>query len=551
MKTRLALIETLLLLALMACGGGGSSYTPGPSADPPRITVQPQGTTLTEPAPLALSVTATGSAPLYYQWTKDGINLPGATGPSFGIALTVPEDSGSYTVLVSNSTLVGAVSSPAVVRVLAATGPPQFILQPQSVTVTPPASVTLTARAIGTRPIAYLWKKNGNAITGATGLSYSFQAAGPSDGGSFTVAATNGILPDALSQAAVVTVNNAGYSGVFLDLPALAFARSQHTATLLPSGLVLIAGGSGPSGWLDRAETFDPLLGHFTTLVNAMKVPRLGHTAILLANGTVLLAGGQGASGTLASAEIFDPSNGSFTLLAASLGFARSNHSATLLGTGKVLLAGGDGPFGLLSSAELYDPVAKTFTATGYLVTPRSQHSATLLANGQVLVAGGLGVAGSLDQAELFNPATLPLGAFTLLASPMSIGRAGHVALLAGAKVLLAGGTGNFGPIASAELFDPGPATFTATGNMTTARANATASLLTDGRILVVGGFGGGGVLASAEFFRPSTGTFAATSTSLTDARSGHTATVLPSGKVLIVGGNGSTGTLGSAALFQ
>ena len=91
MKTRLALIETLLLLALMACGGGGSSYTPGPSADPPKITVQPQGATLTEPAPLSLSVTATGSAPLFYQWTKDGTNLSGATGPSFGISLTVPE----------------------------------------------------------------------------------------------------------------------------------------------------------------------------------------------------------------------------------------------------------------------------------------------------------------------------------------------------------------------------------------------------------------------------------------------------------------------------
>ena len=114
---------------------------------------------------------------------------------------------------------------------------------------------------------------------------------------------------------------------------------------------------------------------------------RFRHTATLLPNGQVLVAGGFNDDGVLASAELYDPATGLWTATG-SMATPRVDHTATLLPNGKVLVAGGEGrrPF---ASAELYDPATGLWTATGSMAPSATDHTATLLPNGQVLVAGG------------------------------------------------------------------------------------------------------------------------------------------------------------------
>jgi N-acetylneuraminic acid mutarotase len=257
---------------------------------------------------------------------------------------------------------------------------------------------------------------------------------------------------------------------------------------------------------------FNPATGTWA-VTGSMNAGRSSQSATLLPNGKVLVAGGLGASGSfLASAELYNPATGTWALTG-SMTTPRENQSATLLNNGRVLVAGGSNNTGPLTSAELYNPATGKFTQTGSMTTPRETHDATLLPDGDVLVTAGVETSGLYS--ELYHPATgqwsAATGGLGACSSVRECGFGSSATLLGTGNVLVAGGfTGlnsNPSTTTSAMLYDPATNAWTTTGPMSTPRENQTANLLPDGRVLVAGGASFSNhtatFLASAELYTP------------------------------------------------
>jgi uncharacterized repeat protein (TIGR02543 family) len=171
---------------------------------PPVITMQPRSRTILVGEPVTFTVAAGGSAPLTYQWRKNGADIAGATAPSFSIASIQFSDAGVYTVVVSNG--AGSVASdPAPLIVSATPVPPTIVTQPMSLTVVAGAQAQFTVIAEGSSPLSFQWRKDGAAIPGATDATYTIASASADDAGSYTVTVTNA-AGGATSDPATLTV---------------------------------------------------------------------------------------------------------------------------------------------------------------------------------------------------------------------------------------------------------------------------------------------------------------------------------------------------------
>jgi hypothetical protein len=225
--------------------------------------------------------------------------------------------------------------------------------------------------------------------------------------------------------------------------------RVFHTATLLPSGLVLVAGGKQDGIPLASAELYDPVTGIWS-LTGSFDTGRVFHTANLLANGKLLIAGGlDSAFSELASAQLYNPATGTWSTTG-SLNIARCDHTGTLLSNGTVLVAGGNQ--NELDSAELYDPATGTWSFTGALNDRRADDVDTLLPNGLALVVGGTSL--DPDTCELYDPTT---GSWSFTGSLNTMRKDHALTVLPNGVILVTGGgLNNSIPIASAELYDPG-----------------------------------------------------------------------------------------------
>jgi N-acetylneuraminic acid mutarotase len=246
--------------------------------------------------------------------------------------------------------------------------------------------------------------------------------------------------------------------------------RFQPTMTVLGDGRVLVAGGTGSVDTgqgvrsavsLDSAEIYNPDTDTFSDAAS-MSVPRAMHTASLLPDGKVLVAGGYDATSELSSAELYDPAADTWTATGP-LGTARDSATATVLPNDDVLVAGGDGGTGAaLASAELYRPDTGTWHSAASMTGARQSAAAALLKDGTVLVTGGedarLGKA--LGTAERYDPAADAWSD----AGALKDARKGHTvtALDDGRALVVGGNAGGFGAgLAGVERWSPVSTTVT------------------------------------------------------------------------------------------
>jgi hypothetical protein len=258
------------------------------------------------------------------------------------------------------------------------------------------------------------------------------------DFGAIPVGAASTVLPDGRlvvaggSSAGQLVASVAIYnvaSETWESAGTLTEGRTGHTATALQDGRVLIAGGSTSLGVTAKLEIYDPATGLSTAVDGAMTMARVNHAAAALKDGRVLIVGGFDSTLTPTSlAEIYDPASGTVSLLDHRMVFARAKHSATTLPDGHVFIVGGsnfnaEGHLQDLPAGEIYDPEFDIFYQTEWMTTPRSGHLAMLLPqNNTVLIAGGSSNGTPLASAEQYAHWSQT---FLQYGVPMSVPRVG------------------------------------------------------------------------------------------------------------------------------
>jgi hypothetical protein len=189
--------------------------------------------------------------------------------------------------------------------------------------------------------------------------------------------------------------------------PAMAFRRSVHTATRLEDGTVLLVGGQGGTSFSSNFNSLtqaELLVSGAWSPVQQMSNARVGHTANLLPSGQVLVAGGLDDLGnTVKKFEVYSIKNQSW-MIAGSLIVERRQFTTSLLSNGWLLIAGGTAePSSFPTATELYKTPLSEGIKQDELKTGRTGHTATVLEDGRVLVAAGMNYTGYTTSAEVFS----------------------------------------------------------------------------------------------------------------------------------------------------
>lgn len=318
-------------------------------------------------------------------------------------------------------------------------------------------------------------------------------------------------------------------------------ARQSFTANALTDGSVLIVGGFDGTNLLDTAEVFDPATRRFRT-VGALGEPRHGHRATLMPSGRVLVSGGSdGMTNATASVEVYDPGAETFSMLGR-LKRPRIGHTASLLDDGTVLVAGGfanDDTGRAQSSAEVFDPATGLSTPVGRMNMGRAMHSATRMDDGRIAIIGGIGERKSARTMEVYDPRRQRFTA------PAKLGASANfhqTTRLDDGRLFVAGING------AAILVTPDASRGRRLSDWPRVSGQSTATLLDDGRVVVIGG--GQGDEARVSIFDPSDDS-GVPAGRMRQARQVHQAVRLPDGTVLVMGGAHCGEVLDSAEIWD
>jgi N-acetylneuraminic acid mutarotase len=328
----------------------------------------------------------------------------------------------------------------------------------------------------------------------------------------------------------------------------MAEPRILMTATTLPDGRVLLAGGANAAGSiaLSSAEIYDPASDTWLA-AGALSQPRYYHVAAALGDGRVLVAGGLGGDPAgSTTADIYDPASGAWSP-AAPMNRVRIAASAVTLSDGRVLVIGGfnQGTVQVQMDAEIYDPVANTWTLTGPTTGSRFFGTSQVLPDGRVLAAGGYDniVFGSVDSAEVFDPQT---NAWTAIA-PMHASRVFPVSVtLADGRIMVIGGAQAPTTVLwmDGEIYDPASDSWTLTpSNGAAGGIFAAAATRVDGHVLVAGGVvdTSNAPTNAAALYDPSTNSWSALPP-MAEAREAHAVVRIPGARTLVAGGVNAAG---------
>lgn len=445
------------------------------AAQPPQLQVQPSAVSVNPGTAATFAAAAGGTAPLAYQWFRDGLAIAGATAASYTLQDAQLADSGAVFTLRVTNAAGQAMSFGALLIVSAQPVPPSIAQAPLPSTVADGGSAVFFVQAQGSHPLAYQWLRNGMPVVGATDAVYVRSGVtAADDGAQFSVRVSNA-AGQVTSSAAALTVAPP-VSAPVIVVPPQSVAAEHGSAVVLQ----VVAGGSGPLSyqWLRDGSVIAGATSAGYTLPS-VSLSDIG------ARFSVVVGNAAGAVVTPVAVLSLTPSTPQVA--------AGASDQTLALDTGGRVLAWGfnyNGGLGLGHTMNVGTPTRIDALAAIRRIAVGRFHASALRADGALFVWG------RNDSGEVGNGSTVDALSPVQVANDvvdMSLGD-GHTLALTRSGVVLAWGRNDRGQLGSNGGGTSTPQPVGGLASIVAVAAGGTSSyaLRADGRVLAWGGNGVG-----------------------------------------------------------